>query len=591
MKKIKIFLNKKQRIYFTILFIGILISAGLEMVGVGSIPIFLNLLLKPDQLLSYLPEGRLLSFISTQDYFYQISLGSIIILLFFLFKNIFLFAVIYLQAKIFRDVNIENSKRLFQSYLNSPYFFHLNRNPAIIDRNVLGEVHRSTKFVDNLMNLIRESLVMIVIFILLLFVQPLISLAVFLVIGFFAVIFYFAVKKKMTFLSKQSQHHRGYQVQLINQVFGAIKDTKIMAREPYFINKFKNETIGAERFNFFSQIVGKTPRQFMEILGVIAILSVILLFIRNGHSVNSMIPVLGLLGIATIRLIPSFNVVTSMLTQMRGTVVSFNLVVNELTGFEKYSNKMNNFATKKDENKFLNQNIELQNITYKYPNSNKDALKNISFKIKAGNSVAIIGETGSGKSTLIDIILGLLEPSKGQITVEGKNINTNYSMWQRKIGYIAQDIYLIDDTIKRNIAFGIPDHDIDEDRIQRAIQLTQLSDFITDLDLGVNSTVGNRGIRLSGGQRQRIGIARALYQKTEILILDEATSSLDMETEKKLMKDIESLRDNYTLIVATHRLSTIKNCDEVFLLSGGKLVDQGHFKELASRHNEFKTIV
>ena len=329
----------------------------------------------------------------------------------------------------------------------------------------------------------------------------------------------------------------------------------------------------------------------MEILGVIAILSVILLFIRNGHSVNSMIPVLGLLGIATIRLIPSFNVVTSMLTQMRGTVVSFNLVVNELTGFEKYSNKMNNFATKKDENKFLNQNIELQNITYKYPNSNKDALKNISFKIKAGNSVAIIGETGSGKSTLIDIILGLLEPSKGQITVEGKNINTNYSMWQRKIGYIAQDIYLIDDTIKRNIAFGIPDNDIDEDRIQRAIQLTQLSDFITDLDLGVNSTVGNRGIRLSGGQRQRIGIARALYQKTEILILDEATSSLDMETEKKLMKDIESLRDNYTLIVATHRLSTIKNCDEVFLLSGGKLVDQGHFKELASRHNEFKTIV
>jgi len=259
-KKIKIFLNKKQRIYFTILFIGILVSAGLEMIGVGSIPVFLNLLLKPDQLFSYLPQSSFLIFISTKDYLYQISFGAIILLVFFLFKNIFLFAVIYLQAKIFRNINIENSKRLFQSYLNSPYFLHLNRNPAIIDRNVLGEVHRSSKFVDNLMHLIRESLVMIVIFILLLLVQPAVSLVVFLVIGFFAIIFYFAIRKKMTFLSKQSQYHRGYQVQLINQVFGAIKDTKIMARETHFINKFKNETIGAERFNFFGQVVGKTPR-------------------------------------------------------------------------------------------------------------------------------------------------------------------------------------------------------------------------------------------------------------------------------------------------------------------------------------------
>ena len=336
----------------------------------------------------------------------------------------------------------------------------------------------------------------------------------------------------------------------------------------------------------------------MEVLAISSILLVTLLFAINNRSVDSMIPTLSLLGVATIRLIPAFNAINTTLASMRKTKVSFNLTVNELTILEKYKDKKNSFQfSEKKENKlldkkgrFLNKNIELKNISYQYPNSNTNVLKNISFTIKSGSSVAIIGSTGSGKTTLTNIILGLLKPTSGEVMVDGNNINEDCLIWQKQIGYIPQDIYLIDDTIKKNVAFGISDKDIDENKIKNSIKLAQLNDFISSLPSGLDTIVGDRGTKLSGGQLQRVGIARALYRKTEVLVLDEATSSLDMETEKKLIKDIELVANNNTSITVTHRLSTIKNCDKIFLLSDGELIDQGNFDELAFRNNELFTI-
>ena len=275
---------------------------------------------------------------------------------------------------------------------------------------------------------------------------------------------------------------------------------------------------------------------------------------------------------------------------MRSSIVSFDLIINELKNLEKYTYEKNNdIKINKSKHKPFNKVIELKNISYKYPETNKDILKNISLVIKSKSSIGIIGSTGAGKSTLINVLLGLLEPSYGQVLVDGNNINENYLMWQKQIGYISQDIYLIDDTIRRNIAFGIADDDIKEENVNRSIKLAQLNKFISDLPLGLDTVVGDRGIRLSGGQRQRIGIARALYRETEILVLDEATSSLDVETEKKLIQDIESLKGNYTFIIVTHRLSTIKNCEKIILLSNGEIVDSGNFDELVLRHKELKT--
>ena len=590
-KKIKFFLNKKQRTYIAFLFVGILVSAIFEMIGVGSIPIFINLLLKPDQLISYLPENNLTNFFIVQDHLTQILLSAFFLLLIFVFKNLFLFFTIYLQARIFKNINIENSKRLFQAYVQSPYYLHLSRNPAATGRNVTNEVGLSSRYIECLLYVAREVLVIVAIFILLLLTDPITVLIVFSVVGLFAITFHFILKNKITSLSKLAQFHRGQQLQLVNQVFGAIKDTIILNRELYFTNKFRDNTAGAQRYVLFSTIINKLPRLFLEILGVIIILLVTVLFVVNDRSMDTMIPTLGLLGAATIRMLPSFNTIASQLASMRGSYVSFDLVVQELIKLEKYVNKKNNFKINKLVTKdILNKSIELKNITFKYPDTEKEILKKLSLKILPGSSVGIIGATGSGKSTLVDIILGLLPPSDGQVLVDGNNINidNNHLAWQSQIGYIPQDIYLIDDTIKRNIAFGIDDHEIREEDIERAIKLAQLSKFVSDLPLQLNTIIGNRGIRLSGGQRQRIGIARALYRKSKILVFDEATSSLDIETEKAIVDCIENLDGKVTLIVITHRLQTLRNFKNIYFIKQGLITDHGSYKEIIENKNIYK---
>ena len=437
---------------------------------------------------------------------------------------------------------------------------------------------------------IRETLIISAIFILLLLVNPTMSLMIFLMVLLFVIIFNYLTKRKITHLSKLAQVHTAHQIKIINQVFGAIKDTKILNREEYFINEFNNETKVIERVNFFSKVISLIPRLSIEILGVLTILFITSFFIISGYSTDTMIPILSLLGVATIRIIPCFNIISGTIPPARRAYVSFDLVVNELINLEKHNNNKNNFEEiDKSEDYVLNKGIEIKNISYEYPNSKKNTLKNISFTIKPGSLFGIIGATGAGKSTLIDIILGLLEPSDGEVNVDSKNIKKNYRMWQKQIGYIPQDIYIIDDTISRNVAFGISDNDIDEKSVERSIKLAQLSDFVINLPQGLETFVGNRGIRLSGGQRQRLGIARALYRQSKILILDEATSSLDIETEKNLINDIESLSGEYTIIIVTHRLSTIKNCDDVILLSEGKLIDKGKLDNFVLRHQNLKT--
>lgn len=585
-KKIKCLLNKNQRIYIGFLFFGICISSLLEMVGIGSIPIFINLFLKPDQLITYLPHSNLTNFFIGQDYFYQILFAAFILLAIFLFKNFFLFLIIYFQAKVFRNLKIETSKRLFQAYVNSPYYLHLNRNPASMGRNVTNEAAIATKYIDTILYVMREVMVILAVITLLLLVDPITVMVVFIVISFFTIIYHLLVRKKITKLSLISQFHLGNQLKLVNHVFGSIKDTKILDRGLYFINKFKDSTEKTQRFEFFYSIVNKLPRLFLEVLGIIIILFVTILFIANDRSIDTIIPTLGLLGAAIVRMLPSFNGITAAMTAIRGSQVSFDLVVRELMKLEKYTYEKSNLSKNKML-KVLDKNVELKNITYKYPDSDKEVLKNLSLDIKSGSSIGIIGRTGSGKSTLAAIILGLLKPTNGQIMVDGININidNNYLAWQKHIGYIPQDIFIIDDTIKSNIAFGLEDHDINDEDIKRAAKLAQLTDFILDQPLKFDTIVGDRGIRLSGGQRQRIGIARALYRKSKLLLFDEATSSLDIETEKAIVDCIKDLEGKATLIVITHRLQTLKNFNNIYFIKGGSISNRGSYEEMIKNDN------
>ena len=590
-EKIKFFLNRKQINFIYLLLAGIIVSAFLEMIGVGSIPIFINLLLNPEKLITYLPQSEFTDFFISKDYLAQIFFGAFFLLTIFLFKNLFLFFTIYLQAKIFQNINIENSKRLFKAYVNSPYYLHLSRNPAITGRNVTGEVGISSRYIESLLYVVREVLVIISIFILLLLSDPITVLIVFSVVGTFAIAYHFLLRKKITLLSKEAQFHRGNQLKLVNQVFGAIKDTIILNRESFFTNEFKKNTAGAQRYVLFSNIIAKLPRLSLEVLGVIIILLVTILFASSNRSAEDIIPTLGLLGAATLRMLPSFNNITTHLNSMRGSSVSFNLIVRELMNLEKYSSQKNSLDKRNEkEFSFLEKDIELRNINYKYPNSDKIVLKNLNLQIQSGSSIGIIGSTGVGKSTLVDIILGLLKPVKGKVLVDGKDIsvNNNCLNWQNQIGYIPQDIYLIDDTIKRNIAFGLPDNEINENDIKRSIELAQLSNFVSSLPQKIETIIGDRGIRLSGGQRQRIGIARALYRNSKILIFDEATSSLDIETEKAIVDCIDKFKGKVTLIVITHRIQTLKNFKKIYVIKDGIVVDGGSFQNIIENKSIYK---
>ncbi len=571
LEKIKIILNKKQRFYFVILFFGIFVSTMLELVGIGSVPIFVGFLLNPEVLSSHLPSSDLTTFFINQDHFYKVTLISIILILFFVLKNLFIILVTIFQASMFRNLNVENAKRLFKAYVNTPYHLHLNFNPAIITRNVLVETITSSVFIDSLMTLVRDFLIIAGIFILLLAVDFKTSSVVFVIMGLFTTIFYKLIKKRMTYFAKISQNHRGQSFKIINQVFNAIKETKILSKELFFTDQFVIEKKGSERATFFHQVIKKIPRPVMETLAVITILLITIIFFINDRPVNDILPTLSLMGIAVIRLIPSFNSITVTAAYLKETQVSFDVVASQLNKFEKNANKKYLKEIKSD---FKNEEIKLINVSYKYPNSENLVLKNINLNIKSKSSVAFVGTTGSGKTTLVDLISGLLQPTNGEIVSSNININDNPIAWQSKIGYIPQDIYLIDDTIKRNIAFGIGDDNINEEAIIRSTKLAQINKFISDLPLGFDTVVGNRGIRLSGGQRQRIGIARALYHDPAILILDEATSSLDYATEKKLIEDIESLHGKYTIIIISHRLLITKNCDQVFSLSKGGIIKQ-----------------
>jgi len=311
-------------------------------------------------------------------------------------------------------------------------------------------------------------------------------------------------------------------------------------------------------------------------------------FVLLGRTIISMLPVLALLAVGTVRLVPAFNGITTSLVQIRNYYPALELICRELNELEHVANPRSvQPALPATEPRFKSA-IDLHDLHYKYPGAASEALSGVSVTIKAGEAIGFIGPSGAGKSTLIDLILGLLTPTKGEVRVGGRSIEDNMSAWQRQVGYIPQDIYLIDDSIRRNIAFGLPDDEIDDVAVERSLRAAQLDSLVESLPKGAETNVGNRGIRLSGGQRQRIGIARALYHNPEVLVMDEATSALDNETEREVVAAIGTLHGDRTIIIIAHRLSTVEGCDRLYLLDEGRVKDNGNIAELGLRHKHLR---
>jgi len=570
-----ILLNRRRRLRMALLLGGLLLGGLLEMISIGSIPAFVALLVAPERLFTLLPENDLTIGMVNMEPATLVFTGALFLAGLFFVKNLYLAGLIYAEQRLIRDVNITVSLRLLRAYLYAPYVFHLQHNPAKLIRKITYDSVQAVQVISGAMRIMRECLVLLVVFALLMLMDPLVSLAIFLLLGATTSVFYLRVRQTLAARGRLEQQHRAAQLKAVNQGLGAIKDAKVMGREASILKEYEQETRGLQRQQLYLRVVSEFPKLFLEATAISAVLVVSVIFMLLERPAQEMLPVLTLLAVAVVRMIPAFNGISWVLSSMRFQLPCLETVCRELTrlqdpaGEQELNNEPNTAADA--DRQPLQKAISLENVWFRYPEAADETLRGISLTIAAGESVALVGPSGSGKSTLVDIILGLLSPTAGQVLVDGEDIHNRLASWQRQIGYIPQDIYLLDDTIRRNIAFGLDNQEIDEVAVNEAIRAAQLEEFVATLSLGLDTVIGNRGVRLSGGQRQRVGIARALYHKPKVLVMDEATSALDNDTEREVIVAINRLRGELTLIMVAHRLTTVEGCDRVYTLSSGAL--------------------
>ncbi|CAN5654997.1 ABC transporter ATP-binding protein [soil metagenome] len=573
-------LRGRQRRRALLLLMAMMLGALLEVVGIGSIPLFVAVLADPRRAAEILPsvapflEGR-----GTQS---LAIFGAAILAALFVIKNAFMAGVVWAEAKLARDVAHDITTRLYADYLNRSYLFHLQENAADLIRVVDSDASLTVDLLRNMAVAVREGAVLILVFALLVFVDPIVSVAVILLIGCSALAYYSAVRQRLLERGRVIQRQRGMRLKSMSEGFAAIKEVKLFGREEHLAEKVSAETGVLESSLVYPRVVAALPRLFLEVVGVLGILAVVGAMVAVGREGPAVLPVLALLAAALARLIPAINSFTIAFTHIRSDTAAFVTVSGELQASA--ARNSGDVIRSAGDGEAVTPTISVRKLHFRYPGARNDALRNISLDIAAGEMVALIGASGAGKTTLVDIILGLLEPAAGTVNVGGKPLAEVRRAWQRQIGYVPQDICLFDDTIIRNIAFAVPDAAIDPAAVERAVEAAGLSAVIAALPHGGSTVVGSRAKRLSGGQRQRLGIARALYHDPLVLVLDEGTSSLDRITENTVIETLTGLRGRRTIIVVAHSLNAIRACDRAFLLQEGELVDHGTYDELAERH-------
>lgn len=503
--------------------------------------------------------------------------GMLVLVGVYFIKTMFLAVLVWRQTRFAFGVQAQLSQRLFTVYLHQPYTFHLQRNSAQLIRNVINEVGLFTvKGMLPAMTLFTESLVLFGIVGLLLIVEPLGALIVMSVLGSAAWGFHRLTSRRIARWGEARLHHEGLRIQHLQQGLGGAKDVKLLGRESEFLEQYRVHNVQSARVGQLQTTLQQLPRLWLELLAVGGLAVLVISMLTQGRELEAVLPTLGLFAAAAFRLIPSVNRVLGAVQSLRYGLPLIDILHAELNLAIPESVRTRYPATP------FHAALELRQITYTYPGATGPALKDVSLAIQRGESVGFIGASGAGKSTLVDILLGLLTPSTGEVRVDGRDIRASLRNWQEQIGYVPQSVFLTDDSLRRNVAFGLPDEQIDDAAVQRAIHAAQLDEFVASQPDALETFVGERGVRLSGGQRQRIGIARALYHDPAVLVLDEATSALDTVTESGVMQAITALRGSKTILIVAHRLSTVEHCDRLYRLEQGRVVAQGALADVLS---------
>ena len=565
-------LTRRERRALIGIFILILVGTVLETFSVGLLIPALSVLTKDDSGFN-LPYLTLKSSLSKTE---LIQLAAAAIFIVYLTKNIFLGVSTWIQRGFLTKISARLSARMLEIYIRQPYSYHLRQNSSVLIRNTQDASMVVAGGIEPSLTVLSDGLIAVSLFVVLVVVEPLGTLSAIAIFLSATYLFQRFTNSRLQRWGKQRQQQKGKIIQTIQQSLGAVKDVQVLGREQMFIDVHREQQIVDTDLLRRINMTQALPRLWLEIIAMGSMASLVVIMLWVGNEVNAIVPVVGLFALSAFRVLPSVNKIVNGLQTLKVTRSTIETIHQDLGLAVPQSNGI-------DDVQFEFSLLSTSNLNFRYEMTDEDVLKNVNISVQRGEAVGFVGQSGSGKSTLIDILLGLLDPKTGSVLINSRSIGQVKRQWQHIVGYIPQTIFLMDDSLRRNIAIGIADSEIDEVAIQDALKSAQLEDFVASLPEGLDTVVGERGVRLSGGQRQRIGIARALYHRPSVLVLDEATSSLDTETEKGVMQAVQALQGDKTVIIVAHRLSTVEYCDRLYRLDAGRIVDEGTFDEVMNR--------
>jgi len=588
LRKVLELLTPGERRRLWLVFAGVLAAALLETAGVASVLPFLTVIANPNAV----QDNDLLHWFFTILGFSSVNwflvflgfaaLGALIL------SNAMRALVTWGMLRFSWMRNHSLSLRLLESYLHRPYIFFLNENTATLGSNILAQTYAVIiSVLLPLLDIVARAVVLLCLIALLLVVNPVLSLVVAVAIGTIYGAVYLLLQRKLTRIGRESLKANAGRFKAAGEAFGGIKAVKLMGSEDTFVHRYAAPSYQYSNYNATAAVLSNIPRYALETVAFGGIILIVLYLLATGSNLTQVLPLIGLFTFAGYRMMPAIQQIFQGATQLRFNLAALDTIHEALQAGD-------TTAVRRDfqdiEPLPFKDRLELAGITFRYPEAAEPVLCNLSLTIKAGSSIAFAGKTGSGKTTISDIILGLLPPAEGSIRVDGVEIvSENVQRWQCNLGYVPQDIYLQDDTVASNIAFGIAEGQVDMAAVERAAKIANIHDFIVgELPDGYNTMVGERGVRLSGGERQRVGIARALYSDPAVLVLDEATSALDGATEQVVFTAIENIAKAKTLIIIAHRLTTVRKCDVIYVIDDGRIIGRGTYDELMESNTKFR---
>ena len=582
-KKYGKILNKQQKMWVIIIGIMMVVGAFLETLGVGLILPLVSAITTPDiiETNKYAKMVCEILDLHAARTFIIVVIAALIFV--YLFKNLYLFFEYYVQYRFICNNRFAVQRRLMDVYLNRPYEYFLNAESGEIVRVITDDTRSTFMLLSTVLSFFTEGVVSFALIITIIAADPFMAFLLATVLGGMMFLIGKLIKPVLRRAGVKYQQNSAKTNKWLLQAISGIKEVKVAEKEEYFLEQFSKygkRAIDSEKKN---SVLGTVPRLAIEAFGISAMLAVIAILMWKGREVDTMLPQLSAFAMAAVRLMPSVNRMSTALNSMSYQEPALDKMLEHLSVAQRWeqesetaTNDMVSAEAVLDDRSAgdmaLEDRVELSDITYSYPNAEHPVLEHANMVIPVGKSVGIVGASGSGKTTAIDVLLGLLPPQAGQVLVDGVDIREDYDGWLAHLGYIPQMIFMLDDTIRANVAFGIPAKEVDDEQVWKALEEAQLKEFVQSLPDGLDTTIGERGVRLSGGQRQRIGIARALYTDPQLLIFDEATSALDNETEAAIMESINALHGRKTLVIIAHRLTTIEECDIVYRVENGRIL-------------------